>query len=74
VTSIGCIVDNSDEVGKVHLGILLACVIPHGVDIRCAEEELITIGFRSAEDLLANHPLENWTRIALQYAEETLRD
>ena len=72
VVSAGCIVDDSDAVGRVHLGILLACVIPVGVELTCAEEELTTIGFRSAEDLLANYELENWSRIALTYAQETM--
>ena len=63
----GVIVDDSDEVGKVHLGLVMSVVLPQGVPLDpfvCKEEELITHGFRTV-DQLAGLKLESWSNILL---------
>lgn len=66
--SAGMLIDNSDAVGKVHLGVLMGLMLPDHIDMDCIEEELDTIGFKSADELLSgDYELENWTRIALEH-------
>lgn len=69
VGSYGAIYDSSDEVGRVHVGILLSGFLPHDINVECQEEELETIGFLTAEELLSGkYDLENWSAMALSYA------
>lgn len=65
--SAGMLIDDTNSVGKVHLGVLLAVTLPNSMDMVCAEKELDTLGFMSAAELLAMDNLENWTRIALEH-------
>lgn len=71
-SSVGALVDNSNPVGKVHLGLVLQAHLEgENGDAKCAEEELETLGWYTASELLdSGMPLENWTKIlCLQFAE-----
>lgn len=62
--SIGAIVDNSNSVGKVHLGLAFTALLSENTEAKCAEEELETLGWFTAAELLdSGLPLENWTQI-----------
>jgi predicted NUDIX family phosphoesterase len=71
IGSVGVLLDNTDEVGKVHMGLVLRALLPEGAQMQCAEEELETLGFFTATELLnSGLPLENWTRTLLESAVE----
>ncbi len=64
------ILDTTNDVGYVHAG-LVKIIDVKEVDllnqITCREEELETIGFRSAASLLESESnIENWTRLLLE--------
>ncbi|QOC57940.1 hypothetical protein phiK7B1_085 [Pseudomonas phage phiK7B1] len=66
--SVGMILDDSDEVGKVHLGVVMNAQLPPGATAICAEEELESMAPMSARELLdSGLPLESWSRIALDF-------
>lgn len=66
--SAGLLLDDSNEVGRVHLGVVMGLLLPDHIDMDCAEPELDTLGFMTAEELLSGtYPLENWTRIVLEH-------
>lgn len=71
LASFGALVDNSNPVGKVHLGLVLQAVLAGESEVQCKEEELETLGWYTATELLdSGLPLENWTKIlCLQLAE-----
>lgn len=68
----GFIVDNSNEVGQVHLGVVLEVFLQDSnIDAVCSEEELKTLGFMSLKEIVAyceEHEVqaENWTKIYLK--------
>lgn len=65
---VGLIADNSNDVGKVHLGIVLAAMIPEHMTVETREAELEMLPPMTAQELLdSDLPLENWTRIFLEY-------
>ena len=59
----GFLVDHSNAVGKLHLGLIYFIDSP--APVRCLEEELLSIGHRTPEELLAMETHENWTKIIL---------
>lgn len=68
----GYINDNSDEVGKRHLGVSMLMIIPEEFDPVCAEASAETIGFVSVEKLKAElcdgdseFEFENWSSLIL---------
>ena len=70
--SVGALVDNSNAVGKVHLGLVFTATVDENTDVKCAEEELETLGWFTATELLAaGLPLENWTNILLEHFAES---
>lgn len=71
--SLGVLVDNSNAVGRVHLGLVfLGILSDEDGTATCKEPELETLGWYTAEQLLdSGLPLEKWTEIlALHFAEE----
>jgi predicted NUDIX family phosphoesterase len=64
ITFIGAINDNSDPVGRVHTGLLLAVSLPEGSEIATTEPELQTIGMID-EDGFSGLDLENWSKIVI---------
>lgn len=62
--SIGILLDNSNAVGKVHMGMVILAQLPPEAKVECKEEELETLGFMTPQELLdSGLPLENWTKI-----------
>lgn len=57
------IVDHSNDVGKLHLGLGMKVSVDSPVS--CAEDELESIGHLSVEELKAMDGHENWTKIML---------
>ena len=63
----GVLIDDSNDVGKVHLGVLLTCLLPEGTVVTSNEEALEILPLMNAQQLLASGlPLETWTRIILE--------
>lgn len=63
----GVLIDDSNEVGKVHLGVVLTCMLPEGTVVTSREDALEILPAMSASQLLASGlPLENWSRIILE--------
>lgn len=66
--SVGVLLDDSDSVGRVHMGVIMNAQLPDGAAALCAEEELESMAPMSARELLdSGLPLENWTRIILEF-------
>lgn len=69
--SVGVLLDQSDAVGRVHMGVIMNAQLPSGVTALCAEAELESMQPMSAEELLTSGlPLESWTRIALEFLQQ----
>jgi len=64
---VGIINDTSNEVGRVHYGILMVVNIPDGWNARCREAELTTVGFVSEP---VDGPYENWSTLAIKFFAE----
>lgn len=63
----GILIDDSNEVGKVHLGVVLTAILPNGVTPTSKEDALEVLPAMSARELLdSGLPLESWTRIILE--------
>lgn len=61
------ILDDTNEVGTVHVGVVMTIDLPPGIDVICAENELTSAQPMTAKELLASDlPLENWTRIYME--------
>lgn len=67
--------DDSDAVGLQHIGIVYTIGLPANVEVVCIEEELITVGFRTLDELAADlelpevnaiYDFENWSRICIK--------
>ncbi len=72
------IVDNSESVGQVHLGVVSTFTIPGDSIITTKDDEIEMIGFVTTKDLLENYPtLENWSKMLcvrdVEQAEEFLK-
>lgn len=66
--SLGILLDNSNDVGKVHMGMVIVAQLPEEATAECREEELETLGFMTPRELLdSGLPLENWTRILCEH-------
>ncbi|MGI2297265.1 hypothetical protein [Paenibacillus sp. GXUN7292] len=66
LTTLGFINDDSNEVGKVHIGILIQLEYPEGTEIRVKEVDQLAGKLSSAEELKLDYDhLENWSKIAL---------
>lgn len=60
--------DDSDEVGKAHVGILLLAKFPEGTSIKVRETDQLEGSLLSIDDLTSPtkyNQLENWSRFAL---------
>lgn len=68
VGDIGVLIDDSNEVGKVHMGVVLTCIVPHQVGVESNEDAIEVLPLMTASQLLESGlPLENWTRIVLEH-------
>jgi predicted NUDIX family phosphoesterase len=63
------IVDNSNDVGELHLGIIMYFDVPQGWTLEASEDELAKLPPMTAEEMLADPTFnpENWTRIYLEH-------
>jgi dihydrofolate reductase len=62
----GLIRDDSNNVGKVHLGVVNVIVVPTRFKVRCKEAELITCEPKTATELKASGlTFEGWTQILI---------
>lgn len=71
----GFLRDDSDKVGLQHIGVVYTIGLPAGTEVECIEEELITVGFRTLEELAADlelpevnaiYDFENWSKICIR--------
>lgn len=62
---VGVINDQSDAVGRVHMGCVFVIDVPEGFYPYCREPELITIGMRPAVDIVRDD-LENWSKLIVE--------
>lgn len=63
----GVLIDDSNEVGKVHLGVVLTAILPNSVTPTSKEDALEVLPAMSARELLdSSLPLEPWTHIVLE--------
>lgn len=61
------LIDNSNEVGRVHLGVVLTALLPEGLSVKSNEEELEVMAPMTASELLESGlELEPWTKIVLE--------
>lgn len=68
IVDIGLILDTSDAVGRVHLGVVLGVMLPENRNCTTVEEELEDMPFLTADELLSSGlPIESWTRILLNF-------
>jgi len=69
--SIGAIVENTNAVGRVHMALSILGIVSEDTEVKCAEEELETLGWFTAKELLnSGLPLENWTKILCNFLAE----
>lgn len=69
----GFIIDNSDAVGRVHLGLPGFIILPNDAQVDMIEPALRTTGFVDLDELIANideYDFENWSRILLLAKDE----
>ena len=60
------ILDNANDVGRVHVGLVFIARLPANFSVSCQETELQSMTAMTARELLdADLPLEPWTRIIL---------
>lgn len=67
---LGFILDESNDVGSVHLGLLFVAEIDENMDLQCREKDTLRGFFASRQDLAnysVNNQLETWSVIALNY-------
>ena len=62
----GLIWDQSDDVGHLHLGIVSIIDIPSGITAVPREAQLLARPMATAQQILDNPNIENWTRIVAQ--------
>lgn len=68
------ILDDTNEVGKVHVGLIYVIDIPAAFKARCKEAELKTLKPQTAgEFLVSDLPWENWSKIYLDYLADQQR-
>jgi predicted NUDIX family phosphoesterase len=69
---IGLLNDDSNDVGKVHLGVVHLITLD-GLDVRAAEDNISNLEFRSFRDLKASQDqLESWSSICLNVLDQFL--
>lgn len=69
----GFIRDDMNEVGKQHLGVVYSVGVPPHIDVVCKEAELITVGFRSLEEILSPDSGFNFERWSYMIADHLHR-
>jgi predicted NUDIX family phosphoesterase len=62
----GIINDTSNEVGRVHYGLLFELEIPEGFTPRCLEDELQTRGMFDVKEL-GDTEMESWSNLVIKH-------
>lgn len=63
---VGIVNDNSDEVGRTHLGLVFLVELDYG-EVKPCEDGLVAAGFEHPDDLRSRrHQFENWSRHLLE--------
>ncbi len=64
----GIINDNSNDVGKVHLGFVYRVVLPSDYVVHSPEDQINLQGFKTIEELVAERDLyENWSALIIDH-------
>ena len=69
---VGLIVDRSNDVGHLHLGIVFEVEVPEDSVVEPAEEILEGQGWFTLEQLLADEKLESWSQIVARAEQAAL--
>lgn len=64
---LGYINDDSNDVGKVHVGVVYKVTVPSVADVEVAETDTLSMAWETKEQLLANETLENWSKILVPH-------
>lgn len=65
---IGFINDDVNEVGRVHIGILMVLEIPEHIEVKVKETDQLEGKFQTVEEIKANYEqLEAWSQIAIEH-------
>lgn len=65
---IGLINDRSDEVGCVHVGVVVLIRLkPETLEFRSNEDQLEVVGFKSFDEILEAENAENWSKIVADH-------
>ncbi len=67
---VGVINDTTNEVGRVHYGLLFKMRVPDMIAVRCREDELATVGFTDISADLSAMTFENWSVLAIEHLRE----
>lgn len=64
----GLLNDDSDEVGQVHVGVVMICHVNDSDIITSAEDQVDLVGFKTIEEIMADETieLENWSKLVLE--------
>ena len=70
VQFVGLLTDVSDAVGKVHIGLVVACDLVGDLPVD-NEDALASVKLRTADELLGDEfTLEKWSRLVLEFARQ----
>jgi predicted NUDIX family phosphoesterase len=62
------ILDDTNDVGCLHVGVLMIIDLPKGLEVTTAEADMTQMHPMTAVSILeSDFPIENWTRIYLEY-------
>lgn len=62
---VGVVVDNDNEVGRVHLGVVWVWMMPHSFIPRSSEDSLTEVSYLSLSELRSLRTLEPWSALLL---------
>lgn len=62
-----CINDNSNPVGRVHLGMVAIVSVEQDFEVTLKEAELVAYGWKSPTEVASLEGAENWTTRVVQY-------
>jgi predicted NUDIX family phosphoesterase len=67
------LIDDLDEVGRVHMGLVFELRLPLGIKVTTGEDELAHMESKTVDELLeSSYPLETWTKLYLDYRKHGL--
>lgn len=67
------LIDDLEEVGRVHMGLVFELRLPMGLKVTTGEDELTHMESKTLDELMeSNYPLEGWTKLYLDYRKHGL--